>query len=196
MFSSPAAVAYDIFDWIFRLSFLRLNVPLTEWHLTEARGILANLERWQPVWSYSEPAQQHLASLPTEVIQMAELYRCACLIFAHKVIDPDLTQVDATIRSYICQGIDLLDTIAESKLGDTSLMIWPIFILGLAASTKEEQSACQRPLQYLLSTCGIGCTQGILDLLHHAWEDQSGTGSNGLGLDILFRDDLLSQIIF
>lgn len=191
---SPTAMIHNMMDWIFRLSYLRLQVPLTGWYQTEAEAIVERLERWQPLSSPSTTAQD-TARLPSEVLSMAEMYRCASLIFAHKNLDPTLTSNDATVRQYVRRGVDLLGTISDSHLKDTSLAIWPIFIVGLAATTAEDRGVCERPLQYLLSTCGIGCTQGILDLLWYAWdEDISSTGCSGL--DVLFRDDLLSQVIF
>ncbi|EXJ83763.1 hypothetical protein A1O1_07390 [Capronia coronata CBS 617.96] len=186
MFENP------VFDWIFRLSYLRTRVPLTGQYLTEAVAILAYMRNWRPLTSL---AATHL---PREMIAMAEIHRIAGLIFAHKILDPSLKPRDLAIQSYVRQGTALLNTFPKSKLKDTSVMIWPIFFLGLAAITTDERGSCQRPLQYLSSVCGIGCTRGILALLDHAWAPQStSSGSNeGLALDVLFRDDLLSQIIF
>ncbi|KAI1629080.1 hypothetical protein EDD37DRAFT_689791 [Exophiala viscosa] len=193
--SSPVGIIHEVFDWIFRLSYLRLQVPLTGWHRTEAKAILVKLESWRPLSPYSATTM-HPAGLPFEMTVIADLYRCASLILAHKILQPTLIPKDAVIRSYVNHGVVLLNNISDLKLKDTTLVIWPIFILGLGAGTDEEKVACQRPLQYLLSTCGIGCTQGILKLLLHAWGCQPTVDGAGSGLDVIFRDDLLCQVIF
>jgi hypothetical protein len=179
-----------VFDWIFRLSYLRTQLPLSGQRLAAAMAILACLENWRPL------SHSSLTGLPREMVVMAELYRIAALILAHKIVDPLLTPQHAAVQPYVRRGTQLLDAIPESKLKDTTLLIWPIFFLGIAATTIEERSSCQRPLQYLSTVCGIGCTRGILALLEHAWEPRPTSTSDNLGLDVLIRDDLLSQIIF
>lgn len=193
--SSPVGIIHEAFDWIFRLSYLRLQVPLTGWHRAEAKTILVKLEAWTPLSADSMLAK-HSANLPFEMTVIADLYRYASLILAHKILEPTLTPKDVEVRSHVKRGVVLLNNISDLKLKDTTLVIWPIFILGLGASTDEEKIACQRPLEYLLSTCGIGCTQGILELLLHAWGCKPMADGAGLGLDVIFRDDLLCQVIF
>jgi len=193
--SSHTAMLHDVINWIFRLSYLRLRVPLSGSHLSEARTILASLERWQP----SSPilgSGQDGVRIPAEVISTAGIYRCACLIYAHKVIDCTLSSSDAIIAVYVRSGVDLLANIHASNPRGTSVTIWAVFIIALATGTTEDRIICRRALQYLLSTFGIGCIRGILDLLSYALEDDSTSHYGTAGLDVLFRDDLLGQIIF
>jgi hypothetical protein len=198
--SSPNDLAVDIlespvFDWIFRLSYLRLQVPLSGENLVAARGVLAYLHTWQPPTCQSF-AQKSTDATPHEVVIMVELYRVAGIILAHKILSPSVEPQDVVIQPHVCRGTKLVGAIPESGLRNTTVLIWPMFILGLAAGTVEQRQPVDRALQYLWSVCGVGCAKNIQDLLEYARLPDGTSDGRILGLGVLFRDDLLSQIIF
>ncbi|KAJ2969472.1 hypothetical protein NQ176_g8642 [Zarea fungicola] len=127
---------------------------------------------------------------------MAELYRSAALILVHKILEPSLTADSLAIQPYKRHGMEILGAMSDAQMRDASVLIWPIFILGLSATTMEEQNSCQTPLYYLFSKSGIGCTRSILDLLKYAWAAQGEEPNQPRGLDILVQDELLAQIMF
>lgn len=186
----PMDHARPIFDWIFRLSHLRMRVPLAGQDLIEGRAVLAFLETWRP------PLDAASRGAPVGALQMAELYRAAALILVHKILEPSLTADCLAIQPYKRQGMEILGGMSDAQMRDASVLIWPIFILGLSATTIKEQNFCQSPLYYLFSKSGIGCTRSILDLLKYAWDADGAAPNQPRGLDILFQDDLLSQIMF
>ncbi|KIW99488.1 uncharacterized protein Z518_11227 [Rhinocladiella mackenziei CBS 650.93] len=194
--SSPLGVAHVMFDYIFRLSYLRLNTPLSGWQLIEAETILARLQSWQSMPSISDGNRSRRLCPPSEMILMADLYRVACLIFVHKILDTTLKSEEALIRRYTRQGVDMLNGIPNLKLKDTTTLIWPIFVLGIAATTPQERESCRRPLRYLHSICGIGCVRAVLNLLDKVWGPPFAADGESLGLDVLFRDDLLREVLF
>jgi Fungal specific transcription factor domain len=184
------SIALQLFDYVFKLSYLRWHLPLSGWQLSEAEAILASLQRnWLALCGLSK------STIPPGAVLMVELFRCACLIVALKILNPELTPDHDVVRQHVGFGINLLDSIPDNRLKDTSLLIWPVFVLGIAATTCEEENSCLRPLQYLFNVCGIGSMGAVIDILAQAWS-HVGSKNKRLGLDVLFRPDLLSEVMF
>jgi hypothetical protein len=186
-------VSHEFFDYIFRLSFLRKRTPLAGWHLEEADRILGRLQNWVPPEITSQRSDHKSAQ---GLLRMAELYRVGCLIISTKVLHPSADASNASIRGHVQTALQLIQDIKHNSLQQASVLIWPLFMIGVAAVTSPEREACQQVLEYLLDYMGIGCIRSVLYVLSKAWEPGGVGESTGMGLDVLFRDDLLGQILF
>lgn len=129
---------------------------------------------------------------PQEVVLTAQLYRNALLVFAIKMLEPSLQASDSRVIRCVERGRQLLDSIPSARLKDTTTLIWPICMLGIANVEEVGQGSFLRPLKFMYQNCGIGCVQSVMTLLDQAWESPY----RPLGLDILFRDDLLKRVVF
>lgn len=185
---------HDLLVFVYCLSFLRTKVPLQGGHLQEALRITTELETRNRLSASVQPRMPPTPMSSDTSMAVAQLFMVGCLILGAKVIDPAITAESPNVRSHVQQGL-----IALSHLNShhTSLVVWPLFMIGTAAITEKERFACLRPLQHLLDDKGIGCMRNVLELLDKAWAPaQQPLGQRSLGLEIVFMDELLSQVIF
>jgi hypothetical protein len=197
--SALLGVSHDLFDYIFKLSYLRRKVPLQGHDLIEALIILTKLRAWNaPTAEISIDVDGAETTVPPyEMIVMARLYHIASLVFVSKIINPALSTNDPVVRQMVGRGQEILQDVPDHKLQQASVLIWPLLILGIAAVFEDERRCFDRPLKYLLSVTNIGCVKTVLTLLENAWAPYPmPDGNHCLGLDVLFHDDLLSEVIF
>lgn len=189
-------ISHDFFDYIFRLSFLRKQVPLRGWHLDEANNILASLQGWVPPQIAARPATCPWAQSSQSLVEMARMYHIGCLILVAKVLDASLKASHSSMRGYVHRGIFLVKAIEKGRFQRASVLIWPLFMIGTAAITSSERDTIQRAFRHLLDEKGIGCVRQIIKVLEEAWGFLSDDEANLIGLDVIFNDRLLGQILF
>lgn len=197
--SALLGVSHDLFGYIFKLSYLRRKVPLQGHDHIEAVIILTRLQAWSPPTgeiSIDVDGSEAIAP-PNEMIIMAKLYQAASVIFVSKIINPALSTSDPVVRQMVGSGQEILQNVPDYKWQQATVLIWPLLILGIAAVSDEERRCFDRPLRFLLSVMNIGCVKTVLNLLENAWAPRSiSDGNRCLGLDVLFCDDLLCEVIF
>jgi hypothetical protein len=197
--SALLGISHDLFDYIFKLSYLRRKVPLKGNDLTEAVIILTKLQAWRPLnAAIADDLIGSEASVPPwEMIVMARLYHTASLIYVSKVVDTALATDDPLVREMVRRGQRILQTVPDHKLQQATVLIWPLLILGISAVSLDERECFYRPLQFLLSVTNLGCVKTVMTLLQNAWALNPGShDERELGLDVLFRDDLLRDVTF
>jgi hypothetical protein len=197
--SALLGVSYDLFGYIFKLSYLRRKVPLQGDDHIEAIIILTRLQAWSaPAATISTNVDGSEATVPPyEMIIMARLYHAASVIFVSKLLNPALSSNDPVVRKMVGSGQEILQSVPDCKWQQATVLIWPLLILGIAAVSVEERRCFDRPLKFLLSTMNIGCVKTVLSFLGNAWAPCPNPYANQcLSLDVLFCNDLLCEVIF
>jgi hypothetical protein len=197
--SSLLGISHDFFNYIFKLSYLRQNIPLQGNDRIEALIILAKLKTWTPLTVIDSNGSGNLdnSAPPWEMLIMARLYRAATLIYAGKILKPSLTTDDPMVRDIVESGQAILQEVPEDKWQQASVLIWPLLILGISAVSFDERQCFYRPLEFLLSVMNLGCVKTVLTLLENSWTPYPNEdGGRCLGLDVLLRDDLLCEVTF
>lgn len=196
--SALLGVSHEFFNYIFKLSYLRRKVPLQGDDLIEAVTILTKLQAWRPLTvTVSNSIDDEMLIPPWEMIVMARLYHAASLIYVSKILDPSLLTDAPVVREMVERGQRILQEVPDHKWQQASVLIWPLLILGIAAVSVEERECFYSPLKFLLSVTNLGCVRTVLTLLKSSWALCSDNfGDRCLGLDVLFRDDLLCEVTF
>jgi hypothetical protein len=197
--SALLGVSHNLFGYIFKLSHLRHKVPLQGQDHIEAVIILTKLEAWSPpILRVSINVDGSTATAPPyEMIIMAKLYHAASIIFVSKILNPALSTNDPMIREVVGRGQEILQNVPDSKWQQATVLIWPLLILGIAAVSADERRCFESPLKFLHSVMNIGCVKTALNLFENAWAPcPEPYGDRCLGLDVLFCDDLLCEVIF
>jgi len=192
-------ISHDFFNYIFKLSYLRRNIPLQGNDRIEALIILAKLKTWTPLNVTDSNGSGNLdkSAPPWEMLIMARLYRASTLIYAGKILKPSLTTDDPVVREIVESGQAILQEVPEDKWQQASVLIWPLLILGISAVSFDERQCFYRPLEFLLSVTNLGCVKTVLTLLKNSWTPYPNEDSERcLGLDVLLRDDLLCEVTF
>lgn len=197
--SAILGVSHDLFNYIFKLSYLRREVPLEGENLIEAVRIRTQLQAWRPLTMTisSEFDGSKDPVPPWEMIVMARLYHAAIVIYVSKILDPTLTTNDPVVREMVGRSERILHQVPDHKWQQASVLIWPLLILGISAVSFEERQCFYRPLKFLLSVTNLGCVKTVLALLENSWNlYPDGPSQRCLGLSVLFRDDLLCEVTF
>ena len=197
--SAILGVSHDLFNCIFKLSYLRRKVPLQGDNLIEAIRICSQLQAWRPLSVTTLIGLDDVTHSvpPWEMIIMSRLYHTATMIYVNKILDPTLSTSQPVVREMVGRGQRILQDVPDHKWQQASVLIWPLLILGISAISPEERECFYRPLEYLLLATNLGCVKPVLSLLGYSWNlYPKGPTGECLGLDILFRDDLLSGVMF
>ncbi|KAG4441702.1 hypothetical protein IFR05_002836 [Cadophora sp. M221] len=193
--SSLIGVAHDMLDAIFRSSLLLRQMPLTIPNLQYAQELRVMVFNWRwdsPEGHIIEQGGETELSPPESMVKTGELYRLACLLLLEKILEPSLRSSDQVPRSLVTEFCQIIRQLSPEDTKQ-SVHLWPLLIMGTAAQTQSERELFLAPLQHTPNTFGFGNrTQGCTFLIR-SWG--LGEGSDGaLGLDILLRDDLLSEV--
>ena len=190
-------VPSEILGIVVRLSSLRRCIPLLAQDEIRAIRIYSKLEAYltasiQIGTDFDQPTSP---GNPLQFILMGELYYLACLLLLEKILNPSLQAHDTGIRKILQRALTVWSKfVAAGFKSPTSK--WPLVILGCGAFTESERQVFQKPFKRL-SSLGVGGAHNILVLFEQAWgTSRPGQPStDGLGLDVLLRKDLLLPIL-
>ncbi|PVH81661.1 hypothetical protein DL98DRAFT_165087 [Cadophora sp. DSE1049] len=193
--SSLIGVCHGLFDAIFQTSLLRRQLPLTASNRLYAQELEELVFNWQ--WSSSqgdvtESSEENSPRPPEAMVRAGRLYRLACLLLIEKILKPSLKSYGQVPRNLVTEFCQIIRQLSPEDTKQ-SIYLWPLLIIGTAAQTPSERDLILAPLQSNQNTSGFGSRDQGCTFLMRSWgavESSDGV----LGLDILLRDDLLSEI--
>ncbi|KAH7393466.1 fungal-specific transcription factor domain-containing protein [Cadophora sp. MPI-SDFR-AT-0126] len=193
--SSLIGVCHGLFDAIFQVSLLRRQIPLTASNRVYAQELRELVFNWQwrsPQGDVNESSGENSPRPPEAMVRAGRLYRLSCLLLIEKILKPSLKSSDQVPRNLVTEFCHIIRQLPPEDTKQ-SVYLWPLLIIGTAAQTQSERSLILAPLQSNPDTSGFGNrSQGCTFLIRSWGAIESSDGA--LGLDILLRDDLLSEI--
>ena len=192
-------VAHELFRHVTSLSVLwKQKAQLGPQQLGQVSSVLEQLRLWKPLEHLQQQADQslHLQAPSREaLIIMADLYRTACIILAIRLLEPSASAFHPMIRDCSQTGTRLLATVHSIAFAQSSSLIWPIVIIGVAATSDEDQDTCRAIVEALINERGLASFRTIVNLLSKAWETESDTKEvEPCGLNVLYDNDLLATV--
>ncbi|OAA74934.1 Fungal transcriptional regulatory protein [Akanthomyces lecanii RCEF 1005] len=190
------------FNAVFKLSVLLRQVPLNELQLSELERVAQNLPQHLPSHgaSPSLSADEDYAlsddclstlTLDDQSDAAHYLFSSACWVVMSKMRNLATTQDQDPIRELARTGYGWLKTLIKARFF-SPVLLWPVIILGLAASTLKEQNTATTYVNALAHASGLRASTSVVRLFKNAWEGVNG--DEPAGIDMLFNSEALATV--
>lgn len=190
------------FNAVFKLSILLRQVPLNELQLSELERVAEILARPVPPQGASPSllvdGRSGLGDDCHSTLTLDDqsdaahcLFSSACWIIMVKMRNPATMQDQDPIRELSRIGYCWLRSLIQAGFF-SPVLLWPAIIIGLAASTPEEQNIATTYVDALAHASGLRASTSVVWLFRDAWEGVNG--DKPAGIDMLFNSDALATV--
>ncbi|KAI5210697.1 hypothetical protein E4T39_00056 [Aureobasidium subglaciale] len=159
----------DLADMIYRVSWLTHKPDLDNDDQEQVQNIIARLSSWTAPACREESLATDLDLPPRRLVTLAQAYWCACSFLATHLVQEETNTLPLDSSAFVAETLELLDQLVKYE-HTINNHLWPLVVVGTAASTIEIQDHIRSLLPQFKQALGSESIKRAERFLATAWK--------------------------